>query len=118
MEQDKNVTENGKEKLRPLMLEMFNLVSTGTDVSQEVRRLLPEDILKERGEYLSRLKQIVSDSIENDKKKEIVVERDNKFYYVQCPEKSVITPAKFMNSPEFKDLGYGALRIGEGDNLI
>ncbi|WP_353280232.1 hypothetical protein [Wolbachia endosymbiont (group A) of Phasia obesa] len=51
MEQDKNVTETGKEKLRPLMLEMFNLVSTGTDVSQEVRRLLPEDILKERGEY-------------------------------------------------------------------
>ncbi|WP_264707388.1 hypothetical protein [Wolbachia endosymbiont (group A) of Acrocera orbiculus] len=71
MEQDKNVTETGKEKLRPLMLEMFNLVSTGTDVSQEVRRLLPEDILKERGEYLSRLKQIVSDSIENDKKKEL-----------------------------------------------
>ncbi|WP_264719047.1 hypothetical protein [Wolbachia endosymbiont (group A) of Lasioglossum morio] len=114
MEQDKNVTETGKEKLRPLMLEMFNLVSTGTDVSQEVRRLLPEDILKERGEYLSRLKQIVSDSIENDKKKEIVVERDNKFYCVQCPEESVITPAKFLSNPEFQNLD-GALQIGEGN---
>ncbi|WP_245611743.1 MULTISPECIES: hypothetical protein [unclassified Wolbachia] len=99
MEQDKNVTETGKEKLRPLMLEMFNLVSTGTDVSQEVRILLPEDILKERGEYLSRLKQIVSDSIENDKKKEIVVERDNKFYYVQCPEKKCDHSCKIYELP-------------------
>lgn len=26
--------------------------------------------------------------------------------------------AKFMNSPEFKDLEYGALLMGEGDNII
>ncbi|MDR1139489.1 MAG: hypothetical protein LBJ80_03960 [Rickettsiales bacterium] len=115
MEYDANVTEVGRSKLQPLWLEMSNLVSKGNSVSTSVfqSEKLP-NILQGREDYLSSLKQIVCDSIENDKKEGIIVERDNEFYCVKCPEESVITPAKFLNNPEFKNLD-GALKFGEGD---
>ncbi len=67
---------------------------------------------------MSDLRQIVRKSIENGEEEDIVVQRDNAFYCVKCPEESVITPAKFMNLKEFKNLEYGALQMGEGDNVI
>lgn len=118
MKNDTNVTEIGKSKLRLVLLKVCNLISKGNYISEEMLKLLSEDIRKERNNYLSNLKQIVCGSIENDKKEGIVVERDNAFYYVKCPEESVITPAKFMDLKEFKNLEYGALQMGEGDNII
>lgn len=49
--------------------------------------------------------------------KDVIVERDNAFYCIQCPEKSVITPAKFLSNQEFQNLD-GVLKIGEGDDVI
>ncbi len=49
--------------------------------------------------------------------KGVTVERDNGFYYVRCPEESVVVPAKFLNNPEFQGLD-GALKIGKRDNII
>lgn len=113
-----------KENLDSLCFKISDLILTGTYVKKEILDSYCNDIpvdstLKEkRNSYLLSLEQAVRDSIENDEKEGIVVERDNKFYCVKCPEESVITPAKFMNSPEFKDLEYGALRMGEGDDVI
>ncbi|WP_338406324.1 MULTISPECIES: hypothetical protein [unclassified Wolbachia] len=117
MKNDANVTEIGKSKLMPLWLEMSALVSTGTGVSQAVWGLLPVDTQKKHNNYLSGLKQIVCDSIKKGEKKDVTVERDNAFYCVKCPEESVITPGKFLSKPEFENLD-GALKIGEGDNVI
>ncbi|WP_250296686.1 hypothetical protein [Wolbachia endosymbiont of Oedothorax gibbosus] len=115
---DDNVKGDDKRKLDPIWSEIYDLISKGNYVSKEMLKLLPEDIIKKREDYLSNLKKIVSESVDNGEKDKVIVERDNAFYCVQCPEKSIITPAKFMNSPEFKDLEYGALRMGEGDNII
>ncbi|WP_265034751.1 MULTISPECIES: hypothetical protein [unclassified Wolbachia] len=112
MNKDANVTKIGRSKLMPLWSEMSDLVSKGNNVSEEASKKLQGDILQNRKSHLSTLKQIVSDSIENGDKEDVKVKRDNAFYCVKCPEKSVITPAKFMNFPEFKDLEYGALKIG------
>ncbi|MDX5495284.1 MAG: hypothetical protein O7198_01230 [Wolbachia endosymbiont of Nomada marshamella] len=122
--QNLSLENSEKEKLDSLCSKITNLISTGTYVSKEILDLCCNNIpinsaLEEkRNSYLLSLEKAVCDSIENDKKEGIVVERDNKFYCVKCPEESVITPAKFMNSPEFKDLEYGALLMGEGDNII
>lgn len=118
MKNDANVTEIGKSKLIPLWLEMSALVLKGNNVSKEVWELLQVEIQEEHNNYLSDLKKIVCDSIEEGEKKDVTVKRDNAFYYVKCPEESVITPAKFMNLKEFKNLEYGALQMGEGDNVI
>ncbi|WP_225536694.1 hypothetical protein [Wolbachia endosymbiont of Mansonella ozzardi] len=59
---------------------MSDLVSKGSYVSKEMLKLLPEDITKKHEDYLSSLKRIVCDSIENDKKEGIIVERDNGFF--------------------------------------
>ncbi|MDG7052520.1 MAG: hypothetical protein LKM45_01375 [Wolbachia endosymbiont of Alcedoecus sp.] len=114
MEYDANVTEVGKSKLQHLWLEMSNLVSKGNSVSMNVfqSERLPS-ILQKRRDYLSRLKQIVCNSIEKGKKEDVAVERDNGFFCVECPEESVITPAKFLSNPEFENLD-GALKIGDG----
>ncbi len=111
---DDNIKGDDKRKLEPIWLEIYDLVSKGNYVSEEMSKLLPADLLKKYDNYLSSLKQIVSDSIENDKKEGVVVERDNAFYCVKCPEKSVITPAKFLSNPEFQNLD-GALKFGEGN---
>ncbi|MDF0607763.1 hypothetical protein HSX44_02555 [Wolbachia endosymbiont of Onchocerca gibsoni] len=42
----------------------------------------------------------------------------NGFCCMKCPEESFITSEKFMDSPEFKDLEYGTLRMREGNNII
>ncbi len=115
---DNNVKGDDKRKLDPIWSEIYDLISKGNYVSKEMLKLLPEDIIKKREDYLSNLKKIASESVDNGEKDKVIVERDNALYCVQCPEKSIITPAKFMNSPEFKDLQYGALRMGEGDNII
>ncbi|WP_434732188.1 hypothetical protein [Wolbachia endosymbiont of Zygogramma bicolorata] len=113
-----------KEKLDSLCLKVSNLILTGTYVKKEILDSycdgIPVDstLEEERNSYLLSLGQAVCSSIENDEKEGIIVERDNESYCVKCPEESVITPAKFMNSPEFKDLEYGALLMGEGDNII
>ncbi|MCM1000755.1 MAG: hypothetical protein KTV72_00190 [Wolbachia endosymbiont of Melophagus ovinus] len=114
MEYDANVTEVGRSKLQHLWLEMSNLVSKGNNVSKNVFHLerMPS-ILQKRRDYLSHLKQIVCDSIEKGKKEDVAVERDNGFFCVECPEESVITPAKFLSNPEFENLD-GALKIGDG----
>ncbi len=121
MESDANVTETGKSKLRPFWLEMSDLVSKGNDISTRVSKILPSDILQKREDYLSNLKQIVRGGIEKNKEKDVIkgvtVERDNGFYYVRCPEESVVVPAKFLNNPEFQGLD-GALKIGKRDNII
>lgn len=107
-----------------LCSKVSNLILTGTYVKKEILDSycdgIPVDstLEEERNSYLLRLEQAVCSSIENDEKEGIIVERDNAFYCIKCPEESVITPAKFMNSPEFKDLEYGALRMGEGDDVI
>lgn len=122
--QNLSLENSEKEKLDSLCSKITDLISTGTYVSKEILDLccnnIPIDsaLEEKRNSYLLSLEKAVYDSIENDKKEGIVVERDNKFYCVKCPEESVITPAKFMNSPEFKDLEYGALLMGEGDNII
>ncbi|WP_265021484.1 hypothetical protein [Wolbachia endosymbiont (group A) of Icerya purchasi] len=46
-----------------------------------------------------------------------LVERDNKLYCIQCPEASIVTPAKFLSNPGFQSLD-GVLKIGEGDDVI
>ncbi|WP_250295169.1 hypothetical protein [Wolbachia endosymbiont of Oedothorax gibbosus] len=122
--QNLNLEENNEGRLNFLCSKISNLISTGTYVKKEILDSYCNDILvdsaleEKRNSYLLSLEKAVCDSIKNDKKEGIVVERDNKFYCVKCPEESVITPARFMNSPEFKDLEYGALRMGEGDNII
>ncbi|MFP3027733.1 MAG: hypothetical protein ACEY3L_16350 [Wolbachia sp.] len=121
--QNLSLENSEKEKLDSLCSEITNLISTGTYVSKEIldscNNTPIDSALKEkRNSYLLSLEKVVCDSIENDKKEGVVVERDNKFYCVKCPEESVITPAKFMNSPGFKDLEYGALQMGEGGNII
>jgi hypothetical protein len=120
--QNLNLEENEKGKLDSLASKISNLISTGTYVSKEILSVYSKDMLTDQLEkrdiYLSKLEQVVRSSVENSKEGDIIVERDNAFYCIKCPEESVITPAKFMNSPEFKDLEYGALRMGEGDNII
>lgn len=106
-----------RDQLDLLSSKVFDLVSTGIYMSEEALKLLPTDLLEKRNNYLSNLKQIVCDSIENDKKDGVILERDNGLYYIQCPEESVITPAKFLSNPEFQNLD-GALKIGEGDDVI
>ncbi len=122
--QNLSLENSEKEKLDSFCSKITDLISTGTYVSKEIldlcRNNIPIDsaLEEKRNSYLLSLEKAVCDSIKNDKKEGIIVERDNKFYCVKCPEESVITPAKFMNSTEFKDLEYGALRMGEGDNII
>ncbi len=122
--QNLSLEKSEEEKLDSLCLRITDLISEGTYVSKEILDSCCDSIpidqaLKEkRKNYLSSLEQVVRNSIENDKKEGVIVERDNKFYCAKCPEESIITPAKFMNSPEFKDLEYGALRIGEGNDVI
>ncbi|MDE5061748.1 hypothetical protein [Wolbachia endosymbiont of Drosophila tsacasi] len=110
-----------KHQLDLLSSKISDLVSTGTYMSEEPLQFLPPDLIEKRSKYLSSLKQIVCDSIEKDGEenviKDVIVERDNKFYCVQCPEESVITPAKFLSNPEFQNLDE-ALKIGEGDDVI
>ncbi|WP_375316174.1 hypothetical protein [Wolbachia endosymbiont (group A) of Colletes cunicularius] len=106
-----------RDQLDLLLSKVFDLVSTGIYMSEEALKLLPTDLLEKRNNYLSNLKQIVCDSIENDKKDGVILERDNGLYCIQCPEESVITPAKFLSNPEFQNLD-GALKIGEGDDVI
>jgi hypothetical protein len=115
---DATVDKDGKHQLGTPWSEISNLVLTGNHVYGKASTLLPSDILEKRDNYLSRLKQIVCNSIEKGEGKDVIenvtVERDNKFYCVKCPEKSVITPVKFLSDPEFKNLD-GALKIGEDD---
>ncbi|GFR11750.1 uncharacterized protein TNCT_547901 [Trichonephila clavata] len=106
-----------RDQLNLLSSKISSLVSTGIYMSEGALKLLPPDLLEKRNNYLSNLKQIVCDSIENDKKDGVILERDNGLYYIQCPEDSVITPAKFLSNPEFQNLD-GALKIGEGDDVI
>ncbi|MDR0773558.1 MAG: hypothetical protein LBE46_04580 [Wolbachia pipientis] len=110
-----------KHQLDLLSSKMSDLVSTGTYMSEKALKLLPPDLIEKRSNYLSSLKQIVCDSIEKDEKKDmienVVVEKDNAFYSVKCPEGSVVTSAKFLSNPEFQNLD-GALKIGEGDDVI
>ncbi|MGL9779348.1 MAG: hypothetical protein ACR5K5_03735 [Wolbachia sp.] len=114
---DTNVDEDGKCQLNIPWLEISNLVSMGNRVYGKAFALLPSDMLEKRNDYLSNIKKIVCDSIERGEKKDVMVQRDNAFYCVKFPEKSVITPAKFMSAPEFQNLD-GALKVGEGDNII
>lgn len=104
-----------------LSSKISDLVLTGTYVSEEPLQFLPPDLIEKRSNYLSSLKQIVCDSIEKDGEenviKDVIVERDNKFYCIQCPEASIVIPAKFLSNPEFQNLD-GALKIGEGDDVI
>ncbi|WP_353283313.1 hypothetical protein [Wolbachia endosymbiont (group A) of Pogonocherus hispidulus] len=122
--QNLNLEENNEGRLNSLCSKISNLISTGTYVKKEILDSCCNDIpvdsaLEEkRNSYLLSLEQAVCSSIENDEKEGIIVERDNEFYCVKCPEKSVISPAKFMNFPKFKELEYGALRVGEGENII
>ncbi|WP_264688366.1 hypothetical protein [Wolbachia endosymbiont (group A) of Sympetrum striolatum] len=110
-----------KHQLDLLSLKISDLVSTGTYVSEKVLELLPTSLLEKHNSYLSNLKQIVCEGIEKDGEenviKDVIVERDNKFYCIQCPEASIVIPAKFLSNPEFQNLD-GALKIGEGDNVI
>ncbi|GFQ67207.1 uncharacterized protein TNCT_232221 [Trichonephila clavata] len=101
-----------RDQLNLLSSKISSLVSTGIYMSEGALKLLPPDLLEKRNNYLSNLKQIVCDSIENDKKDGVILERDNGLYYIQCPEDSVITPAKFLSNPEFQNLD-GALKIGK-----
>lgn len=107
-----------KHQLDLLSSKVFDLVSTGTYVSEEVLKLSPTSLLEKRNSYLSNLKQIVCEGIEKDGEenviKDVIVERDNKFYCIQCPEASIVIPAKFLSNPEFQNLD-GALKFGKGD---
>lgn len=112
---DANINEDGKRKLEPVLSEVHDLVSKGNHVSKEFLKLLPNDVLKKRKDYLSKLKDIArsgSDSNEED----IVVQRDNAFYCVKYSEKSIVSPAKFLSNSEFQNL-EGILKVGE-DNTI
>lgn len=117
-----NYTKNEKYQLNLLSSKISDLVSTGIYMSEKALKFLPTDLLEKRHSYLLNLKQIVCGSIKKDEKKDVIenvlVEKDNGFYFVQCPEESVVTPAKFLSNPEFKDLEYGALQIGEGNDII
>lgn len=110
-----------RDQLDLLSLKISDLVSTGTYVSEKVLELLPTSLLEKHNSYLSNLKQIVCEGIEKDGEenviKDVIVERDNKFYCIQCPEASIVIPAKFLSNPEFQNLD-GALKIGEGDDVI
>ncbi|QOD38828.1 hypothetical protein ID128_02695 [Candidatus Wolbachia massiliensis] len=114
MQKDANVDDSGREKLSPLWSEMSNLVLKGNCVSEKVAEKLSSNLLKRRDDYLLSLKRIVCDSIENDKKDDVIVKRDNEFYCIECSKESVITPEKFLSNPEFQNLD-GALKIGGGD---
>ncbi|WP_410542500.1 hypothetical protein [Wolbachia endosymbiont of Tetranychus urticae] len=119
-----NLEKNEQDMLDSLTSKISALISTGTYVNKEVldlyRTSIPIDssIEEKRNGYLLSLEKAVQNSIENGSKEGVIIERDNEFYCVKCPEGSVISPAKFMSSPEFKSLEYGALRVGEGDNVI
>ncbi|UVW83664.1 hypothetical protein [Wolbachia endosymbiont of Aedes albopictus] len=115
------LSTDGRYQLDLLSSKISDLVLTGTYVSEEPLQFLPPDLIEKRSNYLSSLKQIVCDSIEKDGEenviKDIIVERDNKLYCIQCPEASIVTPAKFLSNPEFQNLD-GVLKIGEGDDVI
>ncbi|MFP3015253.1 MAG: hypothetical protein ACEY3B_02940 [Wolbachia sp.] len=115
------LSTDGRYQLDLLSSKMSDLVLTGTYVSEEPLQFLPPDLIEKRSNYLSSLKQIVCDSIEKDGEenviKDVIVERDNKLYCIQCPEASIVIPAKFLSNPEFQNLD-GALKIGEGDDVI
>lgn len=119
-----DLEENVKKKLDSLAQEIANLVETGTYVGQEVvdsyDNFVPElqAQVEKRNNYLLSLEETARKSIENGATEYIIVERDNRFYCVKYPSSSVITPAKFINAPEFKDLEYGAIRVGEGENVL
>ncbi len=118
--QDNLSTNNN---LKPLLQEISNLILTGTPISAEILTshsyfISQLEAQKDRIAYLSNLEEIVCKSIENVGKEGVVVQRDSQFYCVKCPEDSIIMPTKFMDAPEFKDLEYGALQIGEGQNII
>ncbi len=53
-------------------------------MSEKVLELLPTSLLEKHNSYLSNLKQIVCEGIEKDGEenviKDVIVERDNKFY--------------------------------------
>ncbi|NEV49715.1 hypothetical protein EUZ93_04475 [Wolbachia pipientis] len=115
------LSTDGRDQLDLLSSKMSDLVLTGTYVSEEPLQFLPPDLIEKRNNYLSNLKQIVCGGIEKDGEenviKDVIVERDNKLYCIRCPEASIVTPAKFLSNPEFQDLD-GALKIGEGDDVI
>ncbi|MGL9758522.1 MAG: hypothetical protein ACR5LA_06855 [Wolbachia sp.] len=112
---DANINEDGKRKLEPVLSEVHDLVSKGNHVSKEFLKLLPNNVLKQREEYLSKLKNIArsgSDSNEED----VVVQKDNTFYCVKYSEESIVSPAKFLSNPEFQNL-EGILKVGEGNTI-
>ncbi len=115
------LSTDGRDQLDLLSSKMSDLVLTGTYVSEEPLQFLPPDLIEKRNNYLSNLKQIVCGGIEKDGEenviKDVIVERDNKLYCIRCPEASIVTPAKFLSNPEFQNLD-GALKIGEGDDVI
>uniref|UniRef100_A0AAU7YMM8 Uncharacterized protein n=1 Tax=Wolbachia endosymbiont of Oeneis ivallda TaxID=3171168 RepID=A0AAU7YMM8_9RICK len=110
---DANINEDGKRKLEPVLSEIHDLISKGNYVNKELLKLLPNNVLKQREEYLSKLKNIAcsgSDSNEED----VVVQKDNVFYCVQYPEESIVSPARFLSDSEFQGL-EGILKIGESN---
>ncbi|MFT4328105.1 MAG: hypothetical protein AB3P07_05990 [Wolbachia pipientis] len=112
---DANINEDGKRKLEPVLSEIHDLISKGNYVNKELLKLLPNNVLKQREEYLSKLKNIArsgSDSNEED----VVVQKDNTFYCVQYSEKSIVSPAKFLSDSEFQNL-EGILKVGEGNTI-
>ncbi|GHM58623.1 MAG: hypothetical protein sL5_03440 [Candidatus Mesenet longicola] len=119
-----DLEENVKKKLDSLAQEITHLVATGTYVGKETvdsyGNFVPElqAQVGKRNDYLSELEEVARKSIENGATEYVIVERDNRFFCVKYPSSSVITPAKFINAPEFKDLEYGALRVGEGENVM
>ncbi|KLT21610.1 hypothetical protein wVul_1355 [Wolbachia endosymbiont of Armadillidium vulgare str. wVulC] len=113
---DVNINEDGKRKLEPVLSEVYDLVSKGNHVSEKVLKLLPEGIIEKRKEYLQNLKKIASESIDHGEKDRVIVERDNAFYCVKYSEKSIVSPAKFLNNSEFQNL-EGILKVGK-DNTI
>ncbi|WP_339048083.1 hypothetical protein [Candidatus Mesenet endosymbiont of Phosphuga atrata] len=122
--QTSNLGENVKSKLDSLAQEIVHLVATGTYVGEEIvdsySSFIPElqTQMGKRNDYLSELEEAARKSIESGATEYVIVERDHRFYCVKYPSSSVITPAKFINAPEFKDLEYGALRVGEGENVL
>ncbi|WP_395463475.1 hypothetical protein [Wolbachia endosymbiont of Cantharis cryptica] len=112
------IDESERHQLDSLLLKIYGLVLTCTNVSKESLNLLPKDILKKREDCLSKRRKIVCESIENGEEDGVIVETDNGRYCIECPAESVVKPATFMNSPEFKYLEGGVLQIGEGGGAV
>ncbi|WP_333023911.1 hypothetical protein [Wolbachia endosymbiont of Pentidionis agamae] len=109
-----------REKLSILEKEINDSIKTGVFIGKKILEItkVDESVIKEREEYLLGLEKVAVASIVNDKKENVVVERDNSYYCVWYQESSIVAPQKFLNSQEFKDIKYGALRMGDGDNII